>query len=127
MTTTQLNRLLKLAAFLRTVPRKRFKMSAWATGPLNECGTAGCALGWGSVLFKKVAEPRLRLIRDTLWSPGDLLPECGGRTYLGAAMVFFGIDHEDAFSLFGNHEDNTNATPKKIAGKIEKFVKGPSK
>lgn len=36
-------KLLKLADYLETVSPNRFNMLCWATGDLNECGTAGCA------------------------------------------------------------------------------------
>jgi hypothetical protein len=42
-------RLLKLADFLETVPPDKFDMNGW--GREDDCGFAGCAIGWAGKLF----------------------------------------------------------------------------
>lgn len=66
---TGLRRLLKLAAFLDTVPDKQFDYLWWGTGVTARraahCGTTGCALGWAAQMpmFKELGL-RLRVPRN---------------------------------------------------------------
>ncbi len=52
-------RLLRLAAFLEALPRKKFDYTTWGK-KLPTCGTVACALGWGCTLpFARKAGARL--------------------------------------------------------------------
>lgn len=123
-------RLLKLAEFLRTVPSNRFYYGAWNIssdlGPKEwkkgekklECGTAACALGWGTTIpsFRRAG---LKLM------PGLVrLDHEDGDSDFGfeAGVSFFGITYGESEYLFSPAGGEGNATPKQVAKKIEKFV-----
>lgn len=115
-------RLLKLASFLRTLPRKRFDYrwwvgDDWQGGKDLSCGTTACALGWATVIpeFRKKG---LKLEFDE-WDAGKV--RFGHREGLRAAEAFFGIHFNEAASLFLPNGD-ANATAKQVARKIERFV-----
>jgi hypothetical protein len=110
MNKVQAKKMLRLAQFLRTVPRKEFDMTWWI-GKVGDayppekvsigCGTSACAYGWGSAIFRN-----LRFEEDG--SPNIPTTE------------FFGIDGDQSYYLFGSH---FNRTPKQQAKVMEKFVK----
>lgn len=111
-------RLLKLAAFLRKLPRKRFNYESWVGedwqgAPSLSCGTTACALGWATTMpiFRRLGL-RLESIRD----------EDGFRNgYVsGPYLEVFALDSDD---LFYPDAGESNWTPKQVAGKIERFVK----
>jgi hypothetical protein len=115
-------RLLLLAAKLRTVPRKRFDMGTFnGYGLFKEdaCGTVACAAGWATTIpaFRKVG---LRF---------GGAPDCAlivfrghernGGTYV-ALSAFFEIALDETFVLFS--PDEGHETPKQVARNIERFV-----
>jgi hypothetical protein len=118
------DRLLKLADFLETVPRKAFDISSWvsskATMPEGErpgdCGFAGCAMGWAA---------HAKLFRGLTMERGYIIDYPAYRGFDGfeAAMTLFSIGDSEATSLFdiGGYESR-NPTPKTVAKRIRKFV-----
>lgn len=99
--TINAKRLLKLADYLETVPRKNFNMSSW--NEYRPCGFAGCALGWAvhAKLFRGLTEKSLGY---------------------EAAEEVFSIDGEESFELFSGIR-NIRATPNSISKKMRKFVR----
>lgn len=123
-------RLLKLADFLETIPRKVFNIDRWETRPQTkpegekpgECGFAGCAVGWAAhaKLFRG-----FRLSRNINILPQ---PSYKGRTGFGAVEEVFGLtltDAEDLFLCMGypTARSPLDPTPKEVARKIRKLVK----
>jgi hypothetical protein len=113
-------RLLKLAAFLRTLPRRRFNYGHWvgddwAGAQDLSCGTTACALGWAATMptFR-----RLGLSLTPVGEPG-LKGVAGGA--FDAAAQLFGL-HGEQYSLFAPDYEEEDATPKQVARKIEQFV-----
>lgn len=117
-------RLLKLAKFLRTLPRKRFDYRTWTGSDWEgaqdlSCGTTGCALGWAATMptFRRLG---LRLIAGFGYLRG--FPKVGRKVGSAAAEVLFGISVNEAEHLFMPGFGEDNATPKHVAKKIERFV-----
>lgn len=115
-------RLLKLAAFLWKLPRKRFDYSVFVGGDWQgaqdlSCGTTACALGWACTMpaFRRLG---LRL--------GDFYPSLRSDPILNpyeVAAELFGLDPYEAEELFAPQTDREIlATPKYVARKIERFV-----
>lgn len=113
-------RLLKLAAFLRTLPRERFDYTSWVGNGWEgaqdlSCGTTGCALGWAATM------PAFR--RLGLHLGPDAAPRLGRKMPMESARLLFGLSGEE-YSLFVPENSMENAaTPKYVARKIERFVK----
>ena len=126
-------RLLKLADFLDTLPTKRFDFDQWANGPMNECDSVGCALGWSTTIptFKKLG---FKLVEYNLG--GILTPEYKNETGPYAAAKLFGITNNEAYHLFVPYENlisfgtgkvirkglTANATAKQVAKHIRSFI-----
>lgn len=133
-------RLLKLAAFLDKLPRKKFNFASWVSGvsPEHPCGTAACAVGYCPVVFPKDWK-YTKLKIDLVTFDGKELytskPALKGRSndypeYLAAK--YFGISNEDAYGLFVHGPDplatpSYKITPKQIARHIRKFLKEKEK
>lgn len=146
-------RLLKLAEFLRALPRKRFDYSTWVGedwkgAPDLSCGTTACALGWATVV-PSIRRAGLRLVSVKAKTRGGeevvsvanpqlgIMPDEDGPYDLSfsAAISVFGISLDDAMFLFQpgheryredgsvNRSPDHKATPKQVASHIEKFVK----
>lgn len=102
-------RLLKMADFVETIPRKEFDMrDVWRETP---CGSVGCALGHAAHarVFRY-----LRLSRNVLTFRGELEP------FEYAAKALFGIPLHDARMLFlpaVGHE-----TREDVAANIRRYV-----
>lgn len=115
---TTIRRLETLATFLETkVPRKHFDMGRfWNVGPdqdLGDCGTAACALGWGTTIpvFRKIG------FRPAVgWSSVVL----GDNTGCHAGADLFGITFAQSRDLFDDHRGDE--TPKQVARRIRRFV-----
>ena len=97
-------RLLRLAAHLETVPAEAFDMGDWAVR--HTCGTTCCALGHACTI-PEFAAAGLTLVwdADERAQPIRATPECRddvGRLVVGfrAAVAFFGIEPRDARDLF---------------------------
>ncbi len=147
LTTVGAKRLLKLAAFLRELPRQKFDfgtffeqgdkapLEALAAGA-HRCGTVGCAIGWMPAIWPKL----VRWSTETRYDNDDLsyqvagVPELrdGSANGFYLAQVFFGIGYIAAHVLFdpewsyGYSTKNplsSNATPKQVAKHIERYVK----
>ena len=125
MTTIKIGnaRLLKLAAFLRTVPRKRFDYNVFVGDDWNgaqnlSCGTKACAMGWAATM---PAFRRLGLYLDRNGQPIIDTPEHSLDVF-GIARELFAVSLEDARWLFFPSDDEIDATPKQVARKIERFV-----
>lgn len=73
--------LLRMVEFLKTIPEEKFEMSCYrlseTTGMANEnavsteCNTAGCALGWCTVLDPKGVEKH-RVYNSELFAEGEI-------------------------------------------------------
>jgi hypothetical protein len=113
-------RLLKLADFLDQLPtpEKQFDLACWANGPLslNDCGSAGCALGWATVRFR-----RQGFVLTGVYSK---LPEYQGNGWYHAAVAFFDITYEEAEFLFcPNYYHRGGGTHvSTVTKRIRKFV-----
>jgi hypothetical protein len=135
-------RLLTLAKFLRTVPKKRFYMGTWATDGFcgkanepahNECGTAACAAGWACTIpsFKRAG---FRLGESEYWGDKSNCPVYRGMEEWDAIRAFFGLPaqlyeelkYESLTKgmpedyLFGSHNPNS---PVQAAARIERYIK----
>lgn len=119
------DRLLKLADYLETVPRRAFEISAWkerdATKPEGntpgDCGFAGCAVGWAA---------HTRMFRGLRFGKGVNSDEIyyGHYSNFTAVEKLFSFDREAATYLFDSVSyPNFSATPKQVAKRIRKFVK----
>lgn len=139
-------RLLKLAAFLEKLPRKRFYYGSWVgedwKGKADlSCGTTACALGWATTIpeFRKLG---LRL------RPLALAEEPAQGVVSLASQKASEVDRDDdpilaALKVFGLSEDETDylfqprrmlgwsmlpespneyATAKQVAKHIRRFV-----
>lgn len=130
-------RLLKLADFLETVPRRAFDIGGWQTkAPTKpegkkqgECGFAGCAVGWAThaKLFRG-----LRL--EQYFDGGVAFPVYEDREGFDACAQLFDIhgyfppEHQLAYQdfaeyLFSPDAYETPPTPKQVAARIRAFVK----
>jgi len=120
---TTYKRLMKLADFLDTVPRKHFDMNIYVEGIRtgdgeykidglinHECGTSACALGWACTMpeFRKAG---LRL--------SGSMPIYKNWDEQSAAKRFFGITEKEAETLFYSHWD---AGPKAAATRCRKVA-----
>ena len=133
-------RLRKLADFLDKLPRKRFNYLVWVGedwkgAPDLSCGTTACAVGWATTIpaFRRLG---LRLTAG-LGSHGA----GGGYAYNvndatsheDAVKSVFLLTHAEARYLFlpnecslfsgGPPSPGEDATPKKVAAHIRRFVK----
>lgn len=136
-------RLLKLADFLKKLPRKRFDYGAWVgedwKGKADlSCGTTACALGWATVI-PSLRKAGLRLYKRNDGTNGYVTLK--NRTRVGseqAAAEVFGITPQEAGYLFTPEYDTWgldvrfehlgtapgwDATPQQVAKHIRNFVK----
>lgn len=128
-------RLLKLADYLETVPRERFKMSDWSNDKVG-CGFAGCAIGW-CAYAEVVPGFTMKLESDfgtddftgrTYAKPAFLLPTYEGVGGYDAVMLAFDVSEKQARHLFGANAYRTvGGTPKQVAKRIRKFVRENTK
>lgn len=145
-------RLLKLAEFLDRLPPKRFDYSIWVGEDWQgaqdlSCGTTGCALGWAAAMpeFQKLG---VKLVGQSLMSvqleeavraeaerrPPNLTecmawakviwPDKKCSESFDTAAELFGLEGYEATDLFTPESNEYKATPKYVAKKIRKFVKG---
>lgn len=123
------DRLLKLADYLETVPRKKFDMNAWAVQ--SECGFSGCAIGWAAhgKLFRGLTLAPVNSLFVT-HQPKYVRPGNRRAKYqFGAASDLFEIESSDARELFSERYSGRNETydtPKQVAKRIRKFVRDHS-
>ncbi len=143
LTTLGAKRLLKLAAFLRKLPRQKFDfctfvsqgglppLEALAKGK-HRCGTVACAIGWMPAVFPRLTE--YQLSSDEADAEAVCVKTPGIVDYVtgfAVAREVFGIDELDSHFLFDpgwiSDDDRAapgaNATPKQVARHIERFVK----
>lgn len=113
-----IERLTKLADFLDTVPERRFDLSRWraAKGTI-ECGFAGCAVGWASLI------PEFRvdgLTLDSEWGEPVFLH---WESWL-AVERFFDLSTRQAERLFGRSEyqEHPEPTPIDVTKRIRTLV-----
>jgi hypothetical protein len=127
-------RLLKLAAFLDTLPREKFDFAVVTRigkKPMLEalkagherCGTVGCAIGWMPAVFP-------RLVRwdenNYVCLKGDV-DDYNADRY--AAERFFDLSDDEASCLFVPESSGLGAlaTPKQVARHIRQFVRAKEK
>ena len=127
MKTFHKNRLLKLADFLealRPTKEKTFSMDYWSMSYRDDegniCKTSACACGWATTIpsFRRAG---LHLFRRQGNDGARLHYE--RRSGFGAAMEFFGLNLKECYLLF-SPEDYEDATPKMVARRIRRFIKG---
>lgn len=122
-------RLLKLAAFLETVPARKFYLHVWVKSMPKQaegetegsCGFAGCAMGWAvhAKLFRGLSFGESVEGDDDVNSP----PMYNGEAGLSASSSLFGIANSESFYLFIDESyPNHKATPKQVAKRIRAFV-----
>lgn len=143
--------MLKLADFLKTIPRNKFDMGAWMINknfdgaafkaikhvkdpgltdklivrPLN-CKTSGCAIGWATTMpeFKRRG---LKLIAgsENAFDAGVYLVKNNQivEKQFKAVGIIFGISEGEAWELFRLRETKSKNTPKAVAKRLRKFVK----
>lgn len=138
---TSKEKLLTLAAFLKTVPPERWDYSNWVNsdwqGKLDlSCGTKACALGWAATIPAFAAAGlTLRIVsranRHGYLGTVDFTID--SHTYNGtdAAAKFFGIPYWAADRIFSrpawldawNRDDpSNNVTAVEVAEYIEQYV-----
>lgn len=128
-------RLLALADFLSTIPKKKFDFSSFANVVSvqelqKECSSTGCALGWATAMprFKRLG---LTFSQGSFGQCQVVLPDPGRQALLNfeAASAIFGIDVREARYLFCPEDDcedgalAADSSPKEVAKHIRKFVK----
>lgn len=113
-------RLLKLADYLETVPRKLFNMDCW--GVERTCGTTGCALVHACFIpsFRRAG---LRFLENELYDnePQYYFVEYKGLGNEYAAQSFFELNYAETTHIFYNYGEG-NPTPKQWAKRIRTFV-----
>ncbi len=136
-------RLLRLATFLKTVPKERFDFSHWVGRGWDgrqdlSCGTTACALGWAATIpfFRRLG---LRLAR---YGENIGYVTCGDGTSpywasVAAAQMVFGLNYDEVEFIFipngwigeigetcrGEIGLARDATPREVARHIERFVR----
>lgn len=141
LTRRNADRLLKLAAFLRTLPPKLFDfndicqlgtkkpLDAYRAG--GGCGTTACAIGWTPKVFPRSFE---WLIEPQMGPGAHINVTLKGDHWVDnfdAAEKFFGITYADARYLFmprcfdgdGTKRLSESASAKTVARRIEAFVR----
>ncbi len=122
-------RLLRLAAFLRTLPRKRFNYNVWVghdwRGAADlSCGTTACALGWATTI-PSLRRAGLQLVSRGIGQYGYVVLKTKGRrqvySSMTAAQEVFSLNELEASYIFVPSDDG-DATAKQVARKIERFV-----
>jgi hypothetical protein len=115
-------RLLKLADFLETVPPDKFDMNGW--GREDDCGFAGCAIGWAGKLFdgKGLETFPLKDCREGNYNIGVRITDDKDIVSWRAVEQFFDMEFEDADFLFSSGEYSWNVTPTEVAARIREFV-----
>lgn len=119
------DRLLKLAAYLETVPSGHFNMKEWVNKPATkpegkkpgECGFSGCAVGWAAhgKLFRG-----LKFEQSTLLDgKSSLYPTYQNLDGFDAVEKLFDISEDDAERLFGS---DRKGTPKEVAKRIRSYI-----
>ena len=111
-------RLLRLAAFLDTLPREKFDFRRWISEKDSRgCGTVCCAIGWTPVVFPRLARYDADGLSVRGQSPGT------------GAMELFEMNIDDVLGVFyprGRYHRNSglpqSATPTQVANHIRKFV-----
>ena len=131
-------RLLRLAAFLEKLPRKRFDYGNWVGDdwkgkPDLSCGTTACALGWATAMpeFRRLGLVMVQELNDEGVSVTGYVALKGIRysNEYDAACEVFGMEHDDIDRVFMPGDAYTcsglplSATPKQVARHIRKFVK----
>lgn len=118
-------RLLKLAAFLETVPAKAFSINSWQARKATKregkrpgtCGFAGCAVGWAA--HAKLI-PGLTLRGDFC----GVWPDYEGLRGFMAVQKAFDISRFQAELLFiATSYPGRDPTPQEVANAIRNFVK----
>ena len=131
-----IRRLKTLSKFLRTIPRKLFKMDNWVTTekPENvvnhihkptetECGFAACAMGWACQI-KSFRDAGLKLKKnvDTF-----AYPSFGKYENYEAAAKFFGITDKESRDIFNQccyiYPPQYKITPIQVANRIDEVIK----
>jgi hypothetical protein len=121
-------RLQKLADFLKRPIPGRFNMREWIKEDIddegNVCGTAACALGWACTI------PEFRAAGLTLSEPAirtgfrRYSPRCEGERSYTAGAKFFGLGLEQAMYLFDfdRYPDPHHITRCEVVERIEEMI-----
>ncbi len=118
-------RLLKLAAFLKRLPPKRFDYLNWVGDdwqgkPDLSCGTTACALGWACAMpeFKRSG------MKLSLTHYQGVLAN-GTKDISHKYFHLTALEWDDIF-MWGGPKNGKGATAKEVAAFIEQLVKGRS-
>jgi hypothetical protein len=104
----------QLAEGLLSVPRERFTIHHWRLEQAEgECGFAGCAIGWASVLIPGCELQFTTFIR---------LPEFKGKVGFWAVADYFGIGIQEAIYLFHPENYSSHVTPEIVSNRILEFL-----
>lgn len=125
-------RLLKLAAFLETVPREAFTIKQWEARAAykpegkvpGDCGFAGCAVGWAA--HAKLYRGFSLKAHEAAYGPE---PSYKGQRDWAALNALFGFEpvefnrSSQAEWLFFGARYKTDPTPKQVSQRIREFVR----
>lgn len=126
--------LLKLAEFLETVPRNRFKFDAitwkWKGKQDLSCGAKACAMGWAATMpyFRKMGLRLEKFVTGENELVGEVVVDkAHAGDYLESACYLFDISYGEANFLFTPSPWDSSrlpgtATPKQVAKSIRDFV-----
>jgi hypothetical protein len=137
-----INRLLKLADFLMTVPKERFDFGSWVGEdwkgkPNLSCGTTACALGWATTIpLLRKAGLMLKFTPDeyssvTLKHNPNTSSEYAGMEVFGLTLdefeylfTSYGCLWKDDFSYLIKNKKSLGrkATAQQVAARIKEFV-----
>lgn len=132
-------RLLRLAAFLRELPAKRFDYNffvgdGWKGAQDLSCGTTACAIGWAATM-PEFRRRGLRLIGTS--AAVDYQGQEGGsgcadgtvedrHTFMSGVQAgnrIFYLTEDEGHYLFYPRDNEWKASAKHVAAKIEEFVR----
>lgn len=113
-----IERLRKLAKFLRTVPRKRFNIDFWTDENTDDkftCNTIACAGGWAC---------SMPIFRKRGLKLDNYGPTFGRFKDYDALSLFFGLSLRKTESIFNpdEYDEYISVTPKMVAKKIESVI-----
>ena len=139
----QKERLLKLADFLESLPRRKFDLTLIAstnskaeTPSLNTCGTAACAIGWMPNVFPRACKYEDVVLPKNEYdfdyrNYNNLTVEGKGNyddlTDFQLAEAFFGLDpnkYESEFLFDPESYNYHRRGNKSVAARIRKFANG---
>ena len=134
-------RLLALARFLDNLSPERFNYETVIVRPYQDCGAAGCAIGWcpavpelSKYIYWASESPNHQLYDDLMKTSKIENASCvmmkrtGSTDFVDVGMQLFSLTEEDSSYLFMPDKKYDGAsTPKMVAKKIREFIKTSDK